>query len=700
MEKSSRVTAAKGGKDSGSKLAKEGSFSTGKDETPEYILINLLSQALKTVASDKDVSKVKALEGVPWDLVDQLFEALRPTNSPQVRKKAAECLGYLSKTRIRKVVNLFLAKLMSSKTDAAMKECTPHLDAVSSLAFGFEDAEQGAVTVEFLDSMSQIMGRTEKGEVRYTLCHSVGGVLKGISDKATTPPSEAYVANKAKFEKLLMTIFDLVKKWFKKPKIRTACLTLMGNIIQMGSAEIRQARGEEYLGFVIACIKEKDIANVCREYIRQFFLSVDEDFAVNHAKTFKGFIDMVVPVLFHKKATFTISEASTTCDILFSMDKGPYSIIEHPSLDQVLSSPDFTPSQVGAILQLFGRLLSGTADENGKALKEEHVPRLVKHVSPLYEAELEVAKSQTSGKGDVKPDLNSRRMLYMLQCFPFLCPSSLHESFISATVGYMQGYDLEMVDATITACKRFVDLSPSTNFCILMRAMVDGYVPSTVVAPEEDAVKALDIMIMFIQHSTAKIDEMDEPVDIDVWEDVRRKLEALCLCYLLHTSKKVWAKAKRVVELIRHPSIRPPVEHIFRGLIDVVAEDITASTDLVEATESGAREAREVPELGFPGLRKMFVDDKTGKRREDRYNEVIALAWAILQTYFTFSAPMWANHTRFLFYAYRSSGEGLTASDTSFAGELFHVNSGICSLFHYQLCFIVLFRNSDTVSKI
>ena len=165
----------------------------------------------------------------------------------------------------------------------------------------------------------------------------------------------SYISVSNKFQTLLKTVFETVRKWLKKPRLRLPCLAVMGILCRVGSPDFVRAHGKLFLEAINGCNKEKELWVKCLGLLVPYFGSYPSELM----DSFVEQVGFVSSSFFHKKANLSHLENLQLSQLISVIANKKGSILtELPLFEAVLTSNDYTTSQKGVMYQVFGGLLT------------------------------------------------------------------------------------------------------------------------------------------------------------------------------------------------------------------------------------------------------------------------------------------------------------------------------------------------------
>ncbi len=189
----------------------------------------------------RGMREVGGLDHVPLEAVYFFTTSVECGSTLYVQRCAALCVGILSVTHLRPILDVFFEKqrVIPEKRFRWLL----YTQATQLYAFGFDNQEQAEATVAFFDATARKMAKIDRGKLRGSICSSLH-VIIGRMMGAAAADGEASAAAASSHERwrdftqrfallagqygdAYVSIFHTVAKWAKKAKHALPCWRLM-----------------------------------------------------------------------------------------------------------------------------------------------------------------------------------------------------------------------------------------------------------------------------------------------------------------------------------------------------------------------------------------------------------------------------------------------------------------------------------------
>jgi len=183
-----------------------------------------------------------------------------------------------------------------------------YTQALQMLAFGVSSSAQAQVTVNFLEGMTRIMAKVDRGKLRYAICTALERVFASIMAAKDEEAALDWDGFQVKYPMLAKqyadaytSIYNTTSKWSKKQKHQLPCWCLMLRMVCVGSTAFYTDRKREPLvPKLLEGAKKAEKRAECTKQLHEYLRCLPNSFVRTDMEAFTSDSKKIVELLFPK----------------------------------------------------------------------------------------------------------------------------------------------------------------------------------------------------------------------------------------------------------------------------------------------------------------------------------------------------------------------------------------------------------------
>ncbi|PRP78803.1 hypothetical protein PROFUN_00976 [Planoprotostelium fungivorum] len=578
-----------------------------------------------------------------------------------VRQEAATCLGLLSTLNLEPIVNQFTEKMkVANKTDESAREYVTYQNASKHLALGIGHPKQEEATANYFKAVATLAEKCQRSVLQREICTSISHLMESTFSKCSNQDFE-HMNGKTQLYQAFSSLFGVAnKKWTKKTKLKSDCFLLMSSLVAYGGVTFFADKGPELVQDLIAGLKDKTTRRTYLESVHNYIRSFAPERLQLPAeeKTYVEQLDKLIPAVFpaqkkketnapvdkdlltsprlsargfspeqmsprasslNLRAQMTQStESSVLYDILCHLgrQKPGYLLHQHINTIMVPTNKDFSEEQRGVILKALATLCM----ENPPAYAVDVFWRQINPVFNVY-------------NGEASP------LQQIFFCFPSISVADMRRQEVArkiAVIAVSKPDDISSL--AVTSLQEFLLLNPDLHLPVLLGTTLEYTTEQLttswlgVSANVLLALKNICVYLQFYVDALAQSNQQVSTIEPSLWNELRQKMESLCLICLLHTDQQIWTKTRILLEILDKPILKN-IEP---------SSQISERPHLSEAPELRANIPADFDGDFFPHWRSFY------NNQFQRYSLAIVTMWIWSYDNWRKGAALWRNKMRLL----------------------------------------------------
>jgi hypothetical protein len=395
--------------------------------------------------------------------------------------------------------------------------------------------------MNYLAFIVQVESKFKNSVLRTALAQSLQELLLE-THAAQLIPRIADDQDRAQVIGHLHKIYELTKKWYKKPKTRLAAFKLGIFMYLHFDAQKMDLCKKDVVKLITEQLHDKAYRQEGIEAFSSFLRILPNHFAKAtnpSSKVWKALVAEIMPALFLKKSKdVSAVEIKELTGVLSEMLRLDETLLSDTTLVNVLKQAgDYSIEIRCVVMRVFGAAVATSTDP-------AQVLNVLQPVTTPILLQFAGGSNANSSAADLQ------LLSSVLVCFPHLCIPEKRRSVAASLIPWAFSSNPELWTVALQSLQAFVlqDVDQHLPF-VLTESFT--FLKQRATSPTEDAlvhVRNVSLLLTTFLNSR-KAEQRSVSLATEQWNAVRAALQTLSLCWVLHGDRSVREEACRLLDL-------------------------------------------------------------------------------------------------------------------------------------------------------